>query len=333
MSASPAHVTRIVALGYTRRDAAFLALVADHGGYFLQRQYDAAVGVPKGRPVVAFTRTLVGRRHATVQTFCRSTRVYHLARRTLYRDGADAPVAVRRRRPVAAITGRLMAVDLAIQRPTLHILWTEADRLAWCDAQGLDRATLPQHQLRTARLRGAATRFFPGPELLARDNAPPDAPSVVVVYLDEGAQSLAGFRTCLVRHAVVLATVSCRVLFVTDDAQQASRAHALFDRTTGVGQHWHDAGRQADALEFFRLRRLHDLQRWEALETVGLERLLDLRQRFGTSLEPWYERWRRAEGHDAEQRTGGTAAGPLPVFEAVLLTDDYRATASIRRCS
>ena len=64
----------IVALGYTPREADFLRLVARHGGYFVMRQFCAAIGRGHGRMTVAFARKVVRRRDATVQTFCRATR-------------------------------------------------------------------------------------------------------------------------------------------------------------------------------------------------------------------------------------------------------------------
>jgi len=42
--------------GYTPRQAAFVAMVAVHGGYFLRRQYVAFIGGSHGRATVKLNR-------------------------------------------------------------------------------------------------------------------------------------------------------------------------------------------------------------------------------------------------------------------------------------
>ena len=79
MTPSDPRAAAIEALGYAPREAAFLACVTRHGGYFVRRQYLDWMACTKGRAVVRFTRRLLASRHATRQTFCRTTHVYHLA--------------------------------------------------------------------------------------------------------------------------------------------------------------------------------------------------------------------------------------------------------------
>ena len=56
----------VVALGYTPREADFLRLVARHGGYFVMRQYCAALDRERGSTTAAFARTLLRRKDATI---------------------------------------------------------------------------------------------------------------------------------------------------------------------------------------------------------------------------------------------------------------------------
>ena len=83
-------IAAVCDLGYTVREAAFLRSVAVHSGYFVRRQFLHAIGRTSGKAVADFTARLVARRHATVQTFCRSTHVYHLSAAALYSAAGDA---------------------------------------------------------------------------------------------------------------------------------------------------------------------------------------------------------------------------------------------------
>src|SRR5689334_23975110 len=83
MSTTDTGVLALERFGYTSRQAAFLALVARHGGYFLRRQYVAFTGQSHGLATVRFLRRLVERRHArTLSTL--DGAVFHLSARPLY---------------------------------------------------------------------------------------------------------------------------------------------------------------------------------------------------------------------------------------------------------
>src|SRR6516164_8383831 len=117
MTSDEARVTEVGALGYTPRESAFLTCVARHSGYFVRRQFLEWIGRQHGQTVVDFTDRLVSRRHATVQTFCRTTQVYHLSAKALYTGDTEPTVSQRRRRPAVSIKARLMALDVVASRP------------------------------------------------------------------------------------------------------------------------------------------------------------------------------------------------------------------------
>ena len=79
MTPDAGRVAAIAALGYTDREAAFLDRVARHSGYFVRRQFLQYIGRATGQTVVDFTRKLVWRRHATVQTFCHVAQIVSMA--------------------------------------------------------------------------------------------------------------------------------------------------------------------------------------------------------------------------------------------------------------
>ena len=79
-------VEAVESLGFTARQATFLAIVALHSGYCLRRQYAAFAGVSYGKNVRDFLDALVARQLATRFTI-RADRghLYHLHSRALYR--------------------------------------------------------------------------------------------------------------------------------------------------------------------------------------------------------------------------------------------------------
>ncbi len=328
MTAPDPRAIAIEGLGYPPRQAAFLACVARHGGYFIRRQYLDWMGCTKGRAVVEFTRRLLVRRHATRHTFCRTTHVYHLASQALYTGAPGTTWGDRRRRPVLAIKGRLMGLDLALLRPDLQFLASEPERVAYCDRLGLDRARLPQQALQHYRSAAPIIRYFPDPLLFGLLEADGTAPTVVCGYVDDGARSLSGFATFLRHHAQLLAALPRRqVLYVGERPQQARLAAAVFERAFGVAPEVAPGLAREDIGAFFRLRRLYERQAWAELRTEGLNRYLSWRARVGRDLDPLYVAW-TLDGDAALARAGEPGANhPGPAaFEAVILPHPYLVT-------
>lgn len=307
------------ALGYTAREAAFLTRVARHGGYFLRRQFLEWIGRHHGQTVVDFTARLVARRHATVQTFCRSTHVYHLSARALF-EGLEAGPSLRRRRPATSIKARLMALDLIASRPDVTFLATEAERVAWCDVMGVPRDRLPQQRLRVGAT-GDRVRYFPDGSLMGALQTA-SGPVLVCAYLDDGAQSPKGFQSYLRRYASLVASVpQVRLIHGSDDGRTANGALALLRQAFGLaivtGPHA-PPSRPGDVREYFQLRRAYERQHWAVLDTAKLDRLRELRRQFGIALEALYARW-ECLGDDI------WANAPRPLFEAVVLPHSYAA--------
>src|SRR5688572_2454196 len=71
-------------LGYAAREAAFLVLVALHGGYFLRRQYCEFLGKEAGGTAASLVQKVVANGHAKVSLYERNTHVYHLCTRPFY---------------------------------------------------------------------------------------------------------------------------------------------------------------------------------------------------------------------------------------------------------
>jgi len=156
-------VAALAPLGFGPRQTAFLATVALHGGYCLQRQFQAAAGVPHGQVTRNFFATLVSRHLATAIQFQSSTGViYHLHAKSLYRAIDQDDNRNRRVVSPALIARKLMVLDYVLTVSPACWFATEDDKLALFSTQlGLDRSLLPQrtYPAQDAR-RPATTRYF-----------------------------------------------------------------------------------------------------------------------------------------------------------------------------
>ncbi|MBE3132684.1 MAG: hypothetical protein IMZ55_04370, partial [Acidobacteria bacterium] len=159
------HDKRVLALegwGYGPRQAAFLALVMVHGGYFVRRQVSSFLHRRDGGVATAFLRELVCRRHARVGVYRRRTHVYHVYARRLY--AAVGEEHNRNRRDVAPpeIVRKVMTVDLVLQIPEARRLSTEQEKVEYLTGTcGVPLGVLPAtwYGSQTDVLRGVV-RYF-----------------------------------------------------------------------------------------------------------------------------------------------------------------------------
>ena len=117
-AASPAHVEAIVALGFTERQARFLALVMRHSGVCVPRQYAQVAGIAQGAKCNAFFDRLVRRGHArAIECIHNRARLYLVHSKLLYH--AIGEPASRYRRPVSPRLAleRLMLLDAVLSTP------------------------------------------------------------------------------------------------------------------------------------------------------------------------------------------------------------------------
>ncbi len=286
--------TALIALGYTPRQAAFLALVALHGGYFLRRQYAAFMGCQDGAVVVELIDRLLPRHHATRATYCRETHVYHLCARPLY-DALDLSNS-RNRRPAgpAAVTFKLMTLDVVLRHREATFLATEAEKVAYFTTTcGLPTALLPATCYQASKPGGGTTtRYFV-------DRAPiyltPPEPTVSVVFLQVWSDSLDGFAAFLAQYRPLLADLPhARVVFTTTQPTPTSAVTARWDRFWARSRP--DAlppeVSQTELLAHFEARRRMDRREWEGFKPHDLDRLRDNLARFNTpTINALYRRW------------------------------------------
>ncbi len=148
----------LMARGWTRREAEWLALVCLHSGVFLRSQYLAFIG--RTNPALAHRFIRRCRKYAVEQPWNGSRlRICRIAARRMYRVlGVEH---IRHRRPAApeVVLRRLLSLDYLLERPHTSWLPTEAEKVDALTAAGIARDVLPRRLYQGAV--GAQYRYFP----------------------------------------------------------------------------------------------------------------------------------------------------------------------------
>ena len=140
---------RIAALGWSDREATWIALVALHTGVFLRSQYGAYFEVGDDRKRIGrIVHALIDKRLASEDNraiFPGGARAVLLTSKTFYRVLNISNVRHRRGKGAtdAVLMRRLLSLDYLIERPRLTWLATEDDKVQCFEALGISRATLP----------------------------------------------------------------------------------------------------------------------------------------------------------------------------------------------
>lgn len=158
-------VQSIARLGFTARQARFLATVMCHAGVCLPRQYARFAGIVQGQKTRAFFGKLVSRGYAAAYP-CRHNRgrVYHVHQYALYATIGEPNSRYRRPVTAAAIVERLIVLDAVIAGRDHMWLETRAEKLAYFTTGAI---SIPFDKLPYASLTAATN-----PELAFPDRLP-----------------------------------------------------------------------------------------------------------------------------------------------------------------
>jgi hypothetical protein len=122
-------IVALESLGYTKREASFLYLVAVHSGYFLRRQFDYFIDRNRGSIVMRFLEKARVAGHIESLDYKQGWHVYHLCSRSIYRLAGNPDSQLRRRKGDAEVRARLMALDYVLENEDDHFLESSDDRI------------------------------------------------------------------------------------------------------------------------------------------------------------------------------------------------------------
>ena len=224
----------LAALGWTGRDAEWIALVCLQSGVFTRSQYGAYFKTGEDRkPAGRFVRALLEKKLAVEDAraiFPGGARAVHITQKSIYR--ALGIPDLRHRRGQEATTQvlmrRLLALDYVIERPTLGWLPTEAEKVQRFAALGIDRGVLPY---RTYGEDATAHKRF----VALKCPVAVDENRATFTYVDPGLTTDSELRAWGVAHAPLWAVLRARsfavhVVAIGTGVQAAQRAEPVLKR-------------------------------------------------------------------------------------------------------
>jgi len=316
MAINSDRVSALQQLGYTPREAAFLALAALQSGAFVARHFCDYCGTTAGANRDAFTSKLTKFGHVLPLPTLNRTILYQVRKPVFVRLGE--PDNKNRRAPADLLARRrMMALDYVIANPDRQYLPTEADKLAYFTKDlGIAETLLPRRMYQSAAGNGAPTaRYFieKFPVFAISDGA-------ALCYVD-GDGSMQSFATFLRAYRPLLATLlEAELVFVTRHPTIQLAAESCFEELRNADGN----ATKLNGLELqFRERRELESLGLAALAPVQLRRLRDLRAIPRGEL---YERWLSGgfddSKHEAMVRNRATSLHRVR-FSLLVLRCDY----------
>ncbi|MGA2435197.1 MAG: hypothetical protein ABSG25_07920 [Bryobacteraceae bacterium] len=318
--------------GYTERQAAFLQIVALHGGYFLRRQYEFFIGNEKGGSSQRFMEVLVQKGHATVLTFCDNTVVCHLAARAFYRVVGNEHSRNRRFHQPFTVKSKLMALDFILSRKDVQFIATERERVAlFRETLRVPISALPAKSYQS---KGGGTRtvryFVDRNPVFISAAAEGAVPVVGFAYIDAGSDTTAGFRTYLAQYRRLFKALdNFLIVYVSSHSRLVPAASKDF-RKALRSEAASSSGPQPETvrlLAHFEARLCHERRDYAGFDTAKLQRLSrELKELSGPRYDALFTLYRTEGTASVLRELGESAAIQAPEkgsFEGCVLGYSY----------
>jgi hypothetical protein len=297
MNATEARLGSIQALGYSADEASFLSLVAGQSGYFVARQFDAAIRVKRGKRTSVFLDKLASRGHVRRYIFEHNRHVYHLQYKPFYEAIGDPDSRNRREHQPQTIKARLMALDYILANPDNTYLDTECQKiLTLTDLHQIEPEVMPSKLYGRQNTALVTRRFVDRFPISFRPNSQESPNRFTFAYIDSGFETMSAFTTYLRQYKPLFeALIEFDLVYVGTDRSQFGDAQNTFQRILS-----RDTGRPMLARDIDRLLvYFHDRDLFERGESRILSRermdlLRDAWDEFGGPFhEALFGRWRQ----------------------------------------
>ncbi len=182
-------------LGWTGREAEWIALVCLHSGVFTRAQFCFYFDARRNR-AHRFVKTLVERRAAVewnALTFNGGAKACLISGKPIYRALGAENVLHRRTASLNVVMRRLLSLDFVLEHPGLNWLPTEAEKVEFFEGIGLDRRLIPRRVYFGAV--GKQRHYF-----ALKFPVAVNAKSVTFVYVDPGHQTDSELRSWGLAH-------------------------------------------------------------------------------------------------------------------------------------
>ena len=224
--------------GYTEREAEFLCLVGEVGGYFLRRHYRRFLNQKRGRPEAALAKKVQEKRHARVYVGAGGIEIYHLCQRRFYRAIGRPESRNRRPRSESSIKTRLLTLDYVLTYRDPHYLLTDTEKRTYLTEQ-----------------RGLPLEVMPAKDGLFVDRFPLHLPARLTVprrvvsfcYVDPHLFSARRFSSFLDRHRRLWVELrEFEVIYISDRRWNPGKAKRAF--TAFCERHWPQARARQESI-------------------------------------------------------------------------------------
>ena len=231
---------KLAALGWSGREAEWLALVALHSGVFTRSQCRAYFLAGDDRKRLSrFVRVLIEKQLASEDEraiFPGGARAVLLTGKPIYRALGIPDVRHRRGKDatIQVLMRRLLSLDYIIERPTFGWLPTEADKVQRFEALGIDRKDFP-YRMYGPEGKPKIPRYFAFKLPIAVDDQ-----AATFAYVDAGQTTDSELRAWGAAHAPLWSALRARtfavhVVAVGTGAEAADRAAPVLKSWTQDG--------------------------------------------------------------------------------------------------
>ena len=182
-------------LGWTGREAEWIALVCLHSGVFTRAQFCHYFDTDRKR-ALRFVKALVARRQALENenlVFSGGAKPCWISSKPIYRALGVEHIRHRRKAHREVIIRRLLSLDYVLEHPGMPWLPTEPEKAQFFEEIGLDRRLIPRHLYHG--IVGNRQRY-----LALKMPVAGDARTVTFVYVDPGPETDSELRSWGVTH-------------------------------------------------------------------------------------------------------------------------------------
>lgn len=337
---NPERQEEIRRFGYGVEEAAFLCLVALHGGYFLSRQFPDFVGKQRGRCVTKLIEKTVALGHCRTHVYRHNRCVYHLFSKPFYRAIGEEDNRNRRERRVFTIKNKLMGLDLVLANRQRRFLATEQEKIEYFEGElGIERSLFPTRRYQSRSKQTATDRYFVDkfPLFLAQsENSRTD---VTFTFIDEDVVTGTGFETYLRQYAALFKRLGdCSLMYVGSQGalfEEAQRTFGSFFGSSALRNRVPADPNLARIAAHFRERQLFESREFRTFNQDRLIRFRADRQEFsGERFDALFAAWKQVGEAALDPELGGRTGSQnaaVPTFRRYMLPFDYNIFGSVQR--
>lgn len=218
-------VVALESLGYTRREASFLYLVAVHSGYFLRRQFDSFIDRRRGGIVSRFLEKGRLNGHIRFLDSRHGRQVYHLFYKPIYRLLGNPESQNRRVKGDGDVRARLMKLDYVLHSKEHHFLGNDREKVEFfSQVRGINPKIFTSSN-------GALRHELQSMPISLIDRLAPSSSLVRFAFIDEALLTTAKFRRVLLNIAPLLAALgSFELVYVATSEHNFEEAATIFWR-------------------------------------------------------------------------------------------------------